>query len=62
MDTIFWICVQIMIKASSFLGITYQQLNVILFVILHPAITLLLFYFFIRYKRKYEAIKDAVKP
>lgn len=43
----FWICVQIIIKVSAVLGITYQQLNVILFVILYPAITLLFFILFL---------------
>jgi hypothetical protein len=40
---------------SNLLGITYQQLNVILFVILHPAITLVLF---VKY-RKYKKISQA---
>lgn len=43
MDTIFWICVKIMQLMSNALGITYQLLNVILFVILHPAITVILY-------------------
>jgi len=36
---------------SDMLGITYQQLNVILFVILHPAITIFLFFKLRKYKR-----------
>lgn len=51
MDTIFWICVKIMQVTSDFLGITYQQLNVILFVFIHPAITLLLYVKYRKYKR-----------
>ena len=51
MDTIFWICVKIMQIMSDMLGITYQQLNVILFVILHPAITIFLFFKLRKYKR-----------
>jgi len=51
MDTIFWICVKIMQVVSSKLGITYQELNVILFVILHPALTLILFFKYKQYKR-----------
>ncbi len=51
MDTIFWICVKIMQVMSKALGITYQQLNVILFVILHPAITIFVFLKFRKYKR-----------
>lgn len=51
MDTIFWICVKIMQVTSDFLGITYQQLNVILFVSVHPAITLWLYMKYRKYKR-----------
>ena len=51
MDSIFWICVKIMQVMSGMLGITYQQLNVILFVIIHPAITIYLFFQFKKYKK-----------
>lgn len=51
MDTVFWICVKLMQVMSNMLGITYQQLNVILFVIVHPSITLILFLKFRKYKR-----------
>lgn len=54
MDTIFWICVKLMQVGANVLGITYQQLNVILFVILHPALTIVLWYQYRRYKRKYK--------
>ena len=51
MDTIFWICVKIMQVMSDMMGITYQQLNVILFVIIHPAITVWLFVLYRKYKK-----------
>ncbi|MEJ8757614.1 hypothetical protein WG947_11425 [Pontibacter sp. H259] len=54
MDTIFWICVQLMVMGAKLLGISYQQLNVILFVILHPAVTIFFWYQYRRYKRKYK--------
>ena len=57
MDTIFWICVKIMQVMSKMLGITYQQLNVILFVILHPAITLILYVKYRKYKRLWQEQK-----
>ena len=53
MDTIFWICVKIMQSMSDFLGITYQEFNVILFVFLHPIITLILFFKYRKYKKLY---------
>ena len=39
---------------SNALGITYQQLNVILFVILHPAITVILYMKYRKYKKLWE--------
>jgi hypothetical protein len=51
MDTIFNICVKIMIVGSHILGISYKQFNVILFVILHPAITLILYFKYRKYKK-----------
>ena len=51
MDTVFWICVKIMQVMSDMMGITYQQLNVLLFVIIHPAITLILFVKYRKYKK-----------
>jgi hypothetical protein len=57
MDTIFWICVEIMRVSASILGITYQQLNVILFVILHPAISFFLYRKYRKYKKLYESVK-----
>ena len=53
METIFYICVKIMQVMSNALGITYQQLNVILFVILHPMITIYLYYQYKTYKKRY---------
>ena len=54
MDTIFWICVKIMQITSNILGITYQQLNVILFVFLQPALIIILFLLYRKYKRLYK--------
>ena len=61
MDTIFWICVKIMQVTSEMLGITYQQLNVILFVILHPAITVILWFKYRKYKRLLNLQKNIDK-
>lgn len=40
-ETFDW-CVEFMIDGAHFLGITYKEFNVWLFVIIHPAITLML--------------------
>lgn len=53
MDTIFWICVKIMQVMSGIFGITYQELNVLLFVIIHPTLTLAFIFLYMKYKRLY---------
>ena len=53
METIFWICVKLMVIESHLIGISYQQLNVLLFVIIHPVITMLLYFLYRKYKRLY---------
>lgn len=59
METIFWICVRLMQLASHFLGISYQQLNVLLFVLLHPALTIFLFFRYRKYKRLWKEAQTA---
>ncbi len=54
MDTIFWICVKIMQVMSNMLGITYQQLNVLLFVLIHSLITVGLWFYYRKYKRLWK--------
>ena len=51
---IFWICVKIMQIMANMLGITYQQLNVILFVFIHPAITVFLWIKYRKYKQLWK--------
>jgi hypothetical protein len=60
MDTVFRICVEILKVVSSVLGISYQALNVWIFVIIHPSITLYLWYLYKKEKKKqmqFEVLK-----
>ena len=61
MNTIFWICVELMRIGSAYLGITYQELNVILFVVVHPLITFIIFIIALRYRRLYKQYKYLTK-
>lgn len=54
MDTIFWMCVDLMKQGSAFLGITYQEFNVILFVFLHPLITFFFVFQYLKYRKRYR--------
>ena len=40
MNEFFWWCVRVMDVSAGWLGLTYEEWNVILFVIIHPLITL----------------------
>lgn len=56
MEKLFWVCVQIMKDLALITGYSYEEINIIIFVIIHPAITLLLFIglmiFFILYLKE----------
>jgi hypothetical protein len=52
MDTLFNICVAIMVHLGHILGISYQAVNILLFVIIHPLITLALMLRILYLKRK----------
>jgi hypothetical protein len=58
MDQIFNICVQIMVVSAHMLGLSYQQWNVILFVIIHPLITLILLGLVLYYKSKTKKLDE----
>lgn len=52
MHSIFNWCVDVLYKMAYVTGLTYEQINVILFVFLHPAITILLFVLYIVKSRR----------
>jgi hypothetical protein len=47
-DWIFWTGVEILKQMASYTGMTYQEVNVWLFIVIHPAITVLLFLLLLR--------------
>ncbi|MBK9023827.1 MAG: hypothetical protein IPL69_07600 [Saprospiraceae bacterium] len=52
MNTLFDICVQILKIIAKITGMTYQEANIWIFVILHPLLTLVLFVMVMRLKKK----------
>jgi len=52
MNNVFDVCVQIMIWFAPLVGLTYKELNVWLFVIIHPLITLFFICLTVYYKLK----------
>ena len=57
-DTFFNWCVDVLIFISKNMGVTYEEANIIIFVIIHPLITLLLFIFIIKLKIKIKKLKE----
>ena len=50
-------CVHLLQDMSTWMGISYQELNVWVFVVIHPLITLLLAYWIIRLRRRFKGPK-----
>ena len=50
-------CVHLLQDMSTWMGISYQELNVWVFVVIHPLITLLLVYWIIRLRRQLKGPK-----
>jgi uncharacterized membrane protein YfhO len=55
-DTFFNWCVDVLIFISRNMGVTYEEANIAIFVIIHPLITLLLLSFIIRLKIKIKKL------
>ena len=60
LDFMFKICVIVLVDIAQFLGITYEALNIILFVIIQPALISIFFVLWQleRRKNKAERIKS----
>jgi uncharacterized membrane protein YfhO len=55
-DTFFNWCVDVLIFISRNMGVTYEEANIAIFVIIHPLITLLILSFIIRLKIKIKKL------
>lgn len=51
-DNVFDFCVIILVRMAEMLGISYEEINIWLFVVIQPVITLLLFLEIIRLRFK----------
>lgn len=57
-DAVFDFCVLLLIDAAKILGITYEEINVWLFVVIWPLLSLVLFAEVIRLRMKLGLKKD----
>ena len=59
MADLFDICVAILYWISDLTGLTYKEANIWIFVILHPLITVFLFFYVIRLRKKIKKISNS---
>lgn len=57
-DAIFDWCVDFLLWLGSQLGMTYNEINIWLFVIIHPLLTLFFMWLALHYFRKYNKLKS----
>ena len=55
-DKIFHICVDLLFWFSELIGLTYEEINVWIFIVIHPIITFIFMYLYIKYRYKYQLI------
>ncbi len=55
-QALFDACVWILIQMAHVFGISYQAINIWLFVVIHPALTIYLFFLYKKYRAKYLAL------
>gem|GEM_PF-969642 len=56
MNEIFDLCVDLLIWGGKAISLTYKEINVVIFVFLHPLLTLCLLYFTVKYWRLKKSI------
>ena len=60
MEKLFDICVDILYWIAEMTGWTYKEANIWLFVIIHPAMTLVLLYIAIKYRQSKKIINQLI--
>ena len=53
----FWWCVRLLQEISKWMGISYEELNVWVFVIIHPLITVILIVWVFRLRRRIKNLE-----
>ena len=61
MNELFWICVKLIQDLSRITGISYEELNIWLFVIINPLVSLLFIILYIRLLVLYGKLKKNQK-
>ena len=57
MGELFDVCVAILYWISDVTGLTYKEANIWIFVIIHPLLTIFLFYYVIRLRKQIKNLR-----
>ena len=57
MGELFDICVAILYWISDITGLTYKEANIWIFVIIHPLLTIFLFYYVLRLRKQIKKLR-----
>jgi len=57
MSNLFDICVAILYWISDVTGLTYKEANIWIFVIIHPLLTIFLFYYVMRLRKQIKKLR-----
>ena len=57
MSKLFDICVAILYWISDLTGLTYKEANIWIFVIIHPLLTIFLYYYVIRLRKQIKNLR-----
>ena len=58
MSDLFDICVAFLYWISDVTGLTYKEANIWIFVIIHPLLTIFLFYYVIRLRKQIKELRN----
>ena len=58
MSDLFDLCVAILYWISDVTGLTYKEANIWIFVIIHPLLTIVLFYYVIRLRKQIKELRN----
>jgi hypothetical protein len=59
MTAVFDICVDILQYIGKITGLGYKAVNIWIFIIIHPFLTLYFFYLYHKYKKRYKGLKTS---
>lgn len=61
MSELFDLCVAILYKISDLTGLSYKEVNIWIFVIIHPLLSVSLIYYILKLRRKHKRLTNHLK-